>query len=323
MKGSVITLVSPNPILRSAEEITEQITETVAEAATEAVTDVATEAGASAYLDAILNWLNPENLIPLCISIAGKIVACLLILLIGNLLIKLLLKFFPDGKKFDKMDRTVRVFLHHLIKIMLNILLVVSIVAIIGVPMASVITVIASAGAAIALALQGSLSNLAGGFMLLLFRPFRIDDFIETQGVSGTVIDVGFFYTTIRTPDNKHILLPNGALTNSTVINYSREENRRVDISFALSHKSDLDKAIGIVNDIVAAHPLVLKDPEHFVRMTDMTESGVTLTARAWCKNADFWTVKFDLGDQVKAAFSANGIEVPHAQVDLHVKEGK
>jgi len=308
-------LLSPRPILRAAEEITEQ--------ATEAVTDTVAESGAAGYLDAILAWLSPDNLIPLCINIAGKILACILILVIGNLLIKLLLKFFPNGKKFDKMDRTVRVFLHHLIKIALNILLIVSIVAIIGVPMASVITVIASAGAAIALALQGSLSNLAGGFMLLLFRPFRIDDFIETQGVCGTVIDVGFFYTTIRTVDNKHVMLPNGGLTNSTVINYSREENRRVDIDFNISYESDCDKAIKIINDIIDSHELVLKDPAHFVRMTEITDSAVKITARAWCKNSDYWTVKFDIGDKVKASFAQNGIIIPYPQMDVHIKDNK
>ena len=221
------------------------------------------------------------------------------------------------------MDRTVRVFLHHLIKIALNILLIVSIVAIIGVPMASVITVIASAGAAVALALQGSLSNLAGGFMLLLFRPFRIDDFIETQGISGTVIDVGFFYTTVRTGDNKHIMLPNGSLTNSTVINYSREENRRVDMDFSISYESDCETAIRLINGIIETNELVLKDPEHFVRMTEMTDSAVKITARAWCKNSDYWTVKFDISDKVKAAFAQNGIEIPYPQMDVHIKESK
>lgn len=311
-------MVFPRPILLSAEGITEQATEAATEAVTEAV-----EAGTAGYFDAILAWLSPENLVPLCISIAGKILACLLILVIGNLLIKLLLKFFPNGKKFDKMDRTVRVFLHHLIKIALNILLVVSIVAIIGVPMASVITVIASAGAAVALALQGSLSNLAGGFMLLLFRPFRIDDFIETQGISGTVIDVGFFYTTVRTGDNKHIMLPNGSLTNSTVINYSREENRRVDIDFNIAYESDCEAAIRLINGIIEANELVLKDPEHFVRMTEMTDSAVKITARAWCKNSDYWTVKFDISDKVKAAFAQNGIEIPYPQMDVHIKQSK
>ena len=311
-------MVFPRPILLSAEGITEQATEAATEAVTEAV-----EAGTAGYFDAILAWLSPENLVPLCISIAGKILACLLILVIGNLLIKLLLKFFPNGKKFNKMDRTVRVFLHHLIKIALNILLIVSIVAIIGVPMASVITVIASAGAAVALALQGSLSNLAGGFMLLLFRPFRIDDFIETQGISGTVIDVGFFYTTVRTGDNKHIMLPNGSLTNSTVINYSREENRRVDIDFSIAYESDCEAAIRLINGIIEANELVLKDPEHFVRMTEMTDSAVKITARAWCKNSDYWTVKFDISDKVKAAFAQNGIEIPYPQMDVHIKESK
>lgn len=311
-------MVFPRPILLSAEGITEQATEAATEAVTEAV-----EASTAGYFDAILAWLSPENLVPLCISIAGKILACLLILVIGNLLIKLLLKFFPNGKKFNKMDRTVRVFLHHLIKIALNILLIISIVAIIGVPMASVITVIASAGAAVALALQGSLSNLAGGFMLLLFRPFRIDDFIETQGISGTVIDVGFFYTTVRTGDNKHIMLPNGSLTNSTVINYSREENRRVDIDFSIAYESDCEAAIRLINGIIEANELVLKDPEHFVRMTEMTDSAVKITARAWCKNSDYWTVKFDISDKVKAAFAQNGIEIPYPQMDVHIKQSK
>ncbi|MBQ2240721.1 MAG: mechanosensitive ion channel, partial [Clostridia bacterium] len=168
-----------------------------------------------------------ENFLTWIVGVAQtvglKLLAALLTWIIGSLIIKGILKIFPNGKKFEKMDPTVKSFLNSFVNIGLWVILIVCIVAILGVPMASVIAAIASCGVAIGLAMQGSLSNLAGGIMLLLFRPFSVGEFIETSGVSGTVREIGIFYTLIVTGDNKHVTIPNGTMMNNTVINYSRE----------------------------------------------------------------------------------------------------
>ena len=167
-------------------------------------------------MENFLNWL-----VGVAQNVGLKLLAAILVWIVGSLLIKGILKIFPNGKKFDKMDPTVKSFLNSFVNIGLWVILIVCIVAILGVPMASVIAAIASCGVAIGLAMQGSLSNLAGGIMLLLFRPFSVDEFIETSGVSGTVREIGIFYTLLITVDNKHVTIPNGAMMNNTVINYT------------------------------------------------------------------------------------------------------
>ncbi len=261
-----------------------------------------------------LNWL-----IGVAQNVGLKLLAAILTCIIGSLLIKLILKYFPDGKKFEKMDPTVKAFLRSFITIGLWVILIVCVIAILGVPMASVVAAVASCGVAIGLAMQGSLSNLAGGIMLLLFRPFGVGEFIETSGVSGTVREIGVFYTLLITGDNKHVTIPNGAMMNNTVINYSREEDRRVDIDFGITYESDSEKACAIASRVASEYALVNKDKDVFARITALADSSCTLTVRVWAKASDFWTVKFDLITEIRKALEAEGVSCAYPHMDVTI----
>ena len=257
------------------------------------------------------------NFINGCISVAGRLLLSALVLLIGVILIKLLLKLFPNGKKFGNMDDTVRIFLNNFIKIALYAVLVVIIVSIMGVPMASVITVFATAGAAIALAVQGSLANLMGGIMLLIFRPIKVGEVIKVADETGTVTEVGFFYTQIITFDNIHVSIPNGTMTTSVITNYSREDIRRADISIKVAHGTDIELIKKVVDFVVSKNEKVLTDPAHFVRVTDVTDTGMQITVRAWCKKEDYAVLRCDLYEDCKTAFTKAGIEIPTSKINI------
>ena len=266
--------------------------------------------------DAILT-----NLISFCISIAWRLLAAAVVFLIGTLLIRLLLKFFPNGKKMQgKMDETVRIFLYNLINIALHCVLAVTIVAILGVPMASVITVLAAAGAAIALAVQGSFSNLMGGIMLLIFKPIKVGEAVKIADESGVVTEVGFFYTQLKTFDNVHVSIPNGTMTSSVITNYSREDIRRVDMTFDVAYGTDLEKAKTVLHAVLDSNENALKDPEPFVRMTNFKESSIEITVRVWVKASDYASMKCDLSEACNHAFQKMEIEIPYKQVDVNIK---
>lgn len=255
-----------------------------------------------------------------CISIALKLLASFLVFGIGRALTGFLIKHFPKGTKKHPLDPTASNFIKNIVKTTLYVLIAVTIVSILGVPMASIIAVVASAGAAIALALQGSLSNFASGIMLLVLKPMKLGDYIETSSVSGTVSDLGIFYTTLITPDNKHITVPNSSITSDTITNYSREKKRRLDLVFSVDYATDTAQAKAVIMEAVTAHEMVLTDPAPFVRMTAMEASSLSFTVRVWCLSENYWTLKFDLTEQVKAALDRSGISIPFPQLDVHVK---
>ena len=201
------------------------------------------------------------------------------------------------------------------LKWLLYIVLVVSIVAILGVPMASVITVLGTAGAAIALSLQGSLSNLAGGIMLVIFRPFKVGDFVEASGVTGTVKEITLFYTVLNTVDNCRINVPNGALMNANIIDYSAEETRRVDLTFASAKSEDPQKIQSLMLEVMDQNEKVLKDPAPFARISGGTNEAMQFTVRAWCKTADYWDVYFDLTQAITEKLGENGVQAPAVRV--------
>lgn len=255
-----------------------------------------------------------------CVALAWKLVGALLVLLVGNLVIRFIVKRVRDGKLANKLDPMVHSFITSVAKIGLYMILAVIVVAILGIETASVIAVIASVGAAIALGLQGSLSNLVGGVMLLIFRPFKIGDFVEVGSYTGTVSEVGIFYTEITTVDNRVCVIPNGTLISSSIINYSVKDTRRVDIVLDIPHSADVETAKQLISDEIAKVEAVLTDPAPFIRMTEMGGNSLKITLRVWCKNADYWNVKFDLTEAIGRAFTAEGIRIPHQQVDVHFK---
>ena len=250
-----------------------------------------------------------------------KLLAAILIFIVGAKLINALAKFIRKSQKLDKVDDSLRSFLGSFSKIALYTVLIITVAMILGVPATSFITILASCGVAIGLALQGSLSNFAGGIMILLFKPFKVGDYIETSGESGTVAEITVVYTIILTTDNKKITIPNGSLTNSVIKNYSAEKNRRVDLTFTTSYDCDIEKTKKILMDIATSHPKALKDPEPFVRLSAHSDSALTYTVRIWCLNEDYWDVHFDTTEKVKKAFDENGIEIPYPQMDVHVKK--
>ena len=252
-------------------------------------------------------------------DLVGKIILALIVMIIGYRIISMLEKRLKKPARFNKLDPSVKTFLISFVTISLKILLMIIVLSIVGVPMASLVTIVGSCAVAIGLALQGGLSNIAGGLMILIFKPFKVGDFISSNGLDGTVKSITMFYTTITTVDNKTIQLPNGNLSNSNIINYSANKTRRVDINVSVSYKSDIDKVKKILNEIIDKHKLILKDEEKFVRLTKHDESALIFTLRVWVNTPDYWGVYFDLLESIKKEFDKNNIEIPYNQLDVHM----
>ena len=252
-------------------------------------------------------------------SIAMKIVAALIILIVGLLIVKMIIKIIRKSKWYTNLASEVQTFAVSAVKVLGYTLVILLAVATVGVPIASIIAVLASCGLAVGLALQGSLANLAGGIMLLVFRPFHVGDFISDGAHDGTVREITLFYTTIDTLDNLRITLPNGALANSAIKNLNKNELRRLDIDVTLAPASDREKVQALMLECANANELVLKEdpaPETFVTVT---EGGLpTYKLRTWFKSGDYWSVYFDLNKAVQAALKENNIPLAHQQVDIH-----
>ncbi len=256
-----------------------------------------------------------QALTNLCTTVVGKVLLALVVWCVVQFIVKKVMGLVAKIKVLEKVDPNTRTFVLSALKWLLYVILIVSIVAILGVPMASVITVLGTAGAAIALSLQGSLSNLAGGIMLVIFRPFKVGEFIEASGVSGTVKEINLFYTVLNTVDNCRINVPNGALMNTNITDYSAEETRRVDLSFASAKSEDPQKIQDLMVEVMAANEKVLKDPAPFARLCGGTNEAMQFTARAWCKTADYWDVYFDLTQAITEKLGENGVQAPAVRV--------
>ena len=256
-----------------------------------------------------------EALTNLCTTVVGKVLLAIVVWFVGKFIVNKVLGLVGKIKVLDKIEPNTRTFVLSALKWLLYVILVVSIVAILGVPMASVITVLGTAGAAIALSLQGSLSNLAGGIMLVIFRPFKVGDFVEASGVTGTVKEITLFYTVLNTVDNCRINVPNGALMNANVIDYSAEATRRVDLSFASAKSEDPKKIQDLMLEVMGQNEKVLKDPAPFARLSGGTNEAMQFTARAWCKTEDYWDVYFDLTQAITEKLGENGVQAPAVRV--------
>ncbi len=244
----------------------------------------------------------------------------LLVLIIGFNIIDALEKRFKKHS-FSKIDSTVKTFLVSFITVALKVLLIIVFLSIVGVPMASIVTIVGSCAVAIGLALQGGLSNIAGSLMILIFKPFKVGDYISAGGFEGTVKSITMFYTVITTIDNKQVQLPNGSLSNNNIINYSANSERRVDIDLSVAYSSDIEKVKKIALDTIKKHELVLQDKENTIRLKKHDSSALVFTLRAWVKKEDYWTVYFDLMENIKKEFDKNHIEIPFNQLDVHMKK--
>ena len=251
------------------------------------------------------------KLIDLGSDVGCKIILALLIFIIGRIIIKKILKVLGKIKALEKIDAAVRSFMMNFFKIALYVVLVISIIGVLGVPMASIITVLATCGLAIGMALQGALANLAGGIMLLIFRPFSIGDYVSAAETEGTVKEMNLFYTVISTVDNQTVTIPNGNLMAGNITNLTKEDLRRVDLTFNLSG-SDLEGARKVMLDQMNANEKVLKEPgEPVAEPVEGIPGGMAFTARAWTKTVDYWDVYFDLMKSIPKALGEAGIGGP------------
>lgn len=260
-----------------------------------------------------------DKLNDLWVDAGLKLIYVILILLIGGKLIKVITKLITKGRGFNKLDKSVASFLLSFIKVTLNILLFITIAGIIGIPSTSIITLLGSAGVAIGLAMQGGLSNIAGGLIILIFKPFKVGDFIDTHTDSGTVKSISLFYTTLITIDNRIISIPNGSLANSPSINYSNEKERRLDIDVDVSYNNAIDDVKKCLNDVLTKEKRIIKDKDIFVRLTEYKDSSMKYTIRVWVNKDDYWNIKYDLLENIKRDFDKKGITIPYNQLDIHV----
>lgn len=273
--------------------------------ATENVVDL------SGIVNSVLGW---------CANTGLKILIALIIFFVSFRVITVIARKIQKKGDLDKYDKTVMRTISYIFNIGMKVVVVICLVGFLGIDTSGLTALVASFGVCVGLAVNGALSNVAGGILLLVTRPFKVDDFIEAQGISGTVEDIHMVTTKVRTPDNKVVYLPNGALSTGNIINYSEKPIRRVDFTFSIAYSADSEKAKAIVMNILTSNELSLDDPAPLVRMTAHSSSSIDIAARVWCLNPDYWTVYFDVMEAVKAAFDKEGIEIPFNQLDVHVK---
>lgn len=243
---------------------------------------------------------------------APKIVAALAILIIGLFVINMFVRLSKRLMQKREIDATLQKFLGDFLGWTLKILLFVVVASKLGIETTSFAAIIGAAGLAIGLALQGSLSNFAGGVLIMIFKPFKIGDFIEAQGVMGTVKEIQIFTTQLQTPGNKLAIVPNGSLSNGNIINYSAEEKRRVDLVFGVSYDADIKQTKEVLMNLLTSHPKVLKDPAPMVTVLELADSSVNFAVRPWVHTPDYWDVFFDMQENGKEALDAAGIEIPY-----------
>lgn len=257
-----------------------------------------------------------DTLYGFAMTIGARLLSAVLILIIGSFVIS---RFVKRVRKSTKMDKTLASFLASFINFGGKTLIVITAIAILGVEMSSIVALIASAGVAIGLALQGSLSNIAGGILLIVFKPFKVGDYIKVGGEEGTVHDMNLFYTILKKPDNTTISMPNAIASNSSLQNLSTEENRRLDIALEVAYGTDIDFVKKLLITVASNHELVMKDPAPFCRLTDYNDSGLGIALRVWVKGTDYWTVNFDLKEDIEKAFTMANIEIPFNTVDVNI----
>ncbi len=257
--------------------------------------------------------------IPVIIDYGKMLIVAVLLLWIGWWLIKKIIATMHALFEKKQVDITLQKFFISLVDIALKALLVISVITYVGIPTTSFVAILGAAGLAVGMAFSGTLQNFAGGVMILVFRPFRIGDFIEAQGFTGTVQEIQIFNTIILTVDNKRIIIPNGGLSTGSLVNYSTMEKRRVDINFGISYSDNIDRAYEAIRNVIKRNQKILTDPAPFVGVIELADNSVNIVCRAWVKNEDYWDVFFYLNEYVKKEFDATGISIPFPQRDVHI----
>ncbi len=260
-----------------------------------------------------------EQITELFVAYASRALLALIVLWLGWNVIRRFTRWVTKRMAQAGVDPGLQSFSGPLIRVGLQILLAISVASMLGAEMTSFIAVIGAAGFAVGLALQGSLSNFAGGVLILLLKPFRVGDYIEAAGYGGTVKEIQVFYTILNTPDNRKIIVPNAQLSNNSMVNYSVYDTRRIDFKFGVGYGDDAGKVKEILRRIAAEHPLIHQDPAPMVVLGEHGDSAVVFYFRVWCNASDYWTLYFELLESVKEAFDEAGINIPYPQMDVHM----
>ncbi|PTN04819.1 mechanosensitive ion channel family protein [Mangrovibacterium marinum] len=250
-----------------------------------------------------------------------KVVAAIIALVVGLWIINLIVKAFARVMEKKEVDPSLRGFINSLTGILLKIMLVITVISMVGIQMTSFIAILGAAGLAVGMALSGTLQNFAGGVMILIFKPFKVGDFIEAQGYMGTVSEIQIFITVLKTPDNKTILIPNGGLSTGSLVNFSTEERRRVDFSFGIAYGDNYDDAKALLLKLIAQDERIFKTPEPFIVLGALADSSVNITVRVWAKSSDYWGVFFDMNEKVYKEFDKHGLHIPFPQLDVHLEK--
>ncbi len=262
---------------------------------------------------------DPEKIKTLVIDYGIQFLLALVVLVLGLLVIRWLTRSIVKLMKRSNTNESLIPFLRTIFNITLKVLLFVSILGMVGIEMISFVAIIGAAGLAIGLALQGTLQNFAGGVMILLFKPYKVGDYIEAQGLAGSVKEIQIFHTILTTPDNSVVVIPNSPLATQALKNYTAEPKRRIDFSFGIGYGDDIDKAKGILRDLAAHDERVHEDPEPMVAVEALANSSVNLKLRVWTDTGDYWNLFFEMNEKVKKAFDREGVSIPFPQTDVHL----
>ncbi|MCD4746138.1 MAG: mechanosensitive ion channel [Bacteroidales bacterium] len=263
------------------------------------------------------------KLYELTIQYGGKILLAILTLIIGLWIIKRIVKAIDKIMEKRAIDESLRPFFKSLTSILLKVMLIISVMTMVGIAMTSFIAILGAAGFAIGMALSGTLQNFAGGVIILLFKPFKVGDFIDAQGYMGSVKEIQIFNTILKTPDNKTIIIPNGGLSTSSMTNYSTEKIRRIDFTFGIGYNDNIDKAKSVIKGIINKDDRILKDPAPFVAISELADSSVNIAVRVWANSGDYWDIFFDMTELVKKKFDKENISIPYPQTDIHLYNEK
>ena len=261
-----------------------------------------------------------KKLISLGIDAGKSILLAIAIYIIGRFIINLINKLVRQMLERKNVDATIQSFLKSFTSILLNILLVITVVSALGVNTTSFAALLASFGVAVGMALSGNLQNLAGGLIILLFKPFKVDDFIEAQGIMGKVKEIQIIHTILLTVDNKEIYVPNGSLSSGSIINYNKMETRRVDFSVSVEYGTEVGKVMDALKAIADSDERILKDPAPFYALSALADSSVNFTFRVWVNGTDYWGVYFDVNKRIYEDFNRLGISFPFPQLQIHQK---
>jgi len=248
-----------------------------------------------------------------------RLLYAVLIIFVGRWVVKLLLKIIKSALEKTTVEETIRIFVANLLNSLLMVIIFIAAINQLGIETTSIIAMLGAAGLAIGLALQGSLANFAAGILIVIFRPYKVGDYIEAGSAEGTVLDIQIFSTVLKTPDNKVVVVPNGTIMDSSIINYTGQETRRVDIVASCGYEDDIDKVKDILKDILNQDERILEEPEPRIAVSELADNSINFIVRPWVNSSDVLSVKYSILEQIKKRFDEEGISIPYPQRDIHI----